>query len=106
MLLFGKYNFLSIFSNRATVVKAFVQDILSFVMCDIVITAMLNPAVQRTCVALQMLLLSICTVVDCIRVDKLQLSGMEGAPTPQDHQPAVGKNQYLIVNAYCALDDC
>ena len=57
-------------------------------------------------VALQMLLLSICTVVDCTRVDKLQLGGMEGAPTPQDHEPAVDQNQYLIVDASCAIDYC
>ena len=51
-------------------------------------------------VALQMLLLSICLVVDCTRVDKLQLGGIEGAPTPQDHQPATGENQDLIVGAH------
>ena len=45
-------------------------------------------------------------MVDCTRVDKLLLGGMEGAPTPQDHEPEVGKNQYLIVDAYCAIDDC
>jgi len=71
------------------------------VKCDTIIYALSNFAVQRLFVALQMLLLFICTVVDCTRVDKLQLGGMEGAPTPQDHQPAVGKNQYLIVDAYC-----
>ena len=80
--------------------------LLSFVKCDTVICVMSHPAVQRMFVALQMLLLSICTVVDCTRVDKLQLGGMEGAPTPQDHEPAVGKNRQLIVDAYCAIDDC
>ena len=78
--------------------------LLIIVKCDAVICAMSHPAVQRMFVALQMLLLSICTMVNCTRVDKLQLGGMEGAPTPQDHEPAGGKNQYLLVYAYCA--DC
>ena len=75
--------------------------LLSFVKCDTIICAISHSTVQLMFVALQMLLLSICTMLDCTRVDKLQLGGMEGAPTPQDHKPAVGKNQYLIVDAYC-----
>ena len=68
----------------------------SFNNCEVY--AMSHAAVQSMYVALQMLLLYICTIVDCIRVDKLQLGGMEGAPTPQDYEPAVGKNKFLIVD--------